>query len=127
MNHHNTFTVVCHFEGWGAFLKFLLNFTFEINLHNKKETKESNIYKYSEIITLWLSTFYFCLKITVHPQRQSGLIENLLTWYRCWWSNQYSGGKALYERGMFLIFFPQLNLIGASSQGSNFIFSSQVS
>ena len=42
--------MVCPFEGRGAFLKFLLNFPFEINLHNKKETKESNIYKCSEIL-----------------------------------------------------------------------------
>ena len=35
--------MVCPFEGRGSFLKFLLNFPFEINLHNKKETKESNI------------------------------------------------------------------------------------
>ena len=34
------------------FLTFLLNFPFEINLHNKKETKESNIYKYSEIYSV---------------------------------------------------------------------------
>ena len=32
--------------------RLIIDYPFEINLHNKKETKESNIYKYSEIYSV---------------------------------------------------------------------------
>ena len=46
--------MICPFVGRDVFSKFLQNFPFEINLHNRKETKESNIQynEYSEIYTV---------------------------------------------------------------------------